>query len=85
MWQSLEGRSQEYFRLYPKNSGNVLQGTIVAFEDSPALINYKIDCDSSWFTLRVLIHSEVDGKAYDLELTINPKHIWLTVNPLYPL
>lgn len=46
-------------------------------EVSPALIEYKVECDEYWMTRSVMVTQETEGKTNRLQLTVDSDQNWL--------
>lgn len=84
VWICKDCFSSEYFLLSELDESYILRGTVIVNETVPALINYEVACDKHWFTKRVHITQEQDGKINSLTLKTDEKHSWYKAESLLP-
>lgn len=77
IWVCNKCPSYEYFTLSQSSSGNVLHGTVIAYETLPMLINYRICCDLNWQTMSAEISQRIGGKKKTLTLQTNDRQNWV--------
>lgn len=77
LWQSLYTPGAERCRLRRLPDGWGLAGTVVlALDDAPAQVTWRVECDDDWRTRRVAIELEVGNEARALELRVGEHRRW---------
>jgi Putative glycolipid-binding len=67
----------EYCRLYFQNERWCLSGTAVFVRDNkPTLLEYDIECDSAWHTVRAKVLGRVGEDEIDLAIEVDPDKSW---------
>ena len=86
MWRRLDIPGLEVAELASGASGPALSGVVLlAHQDRPCRLEYRIACDSAWQTRTVDIRGHIGATPVSLELSRNAEHSWQVNNVLQPI
>jgi hypothetical protein len=77
LWQTLVWPGSEYCCLWGYDDGWRITGTVLAaIEETPARIQYQVECDPAWHTRLVEIEVEKGAASQTLYLAVDAQQRW---------
>jgi uncharacterized protein len=77
LWRGIDRAGHDYCSVYNEQDRWFLSGVAVFLhDDQPCRLEYEVQCDSAWNTLRAKVSGWVGDKPIDVEITTAPDHRW---------
>lgn len=79
VWRRLDaiGAGHEFARVWAKNSKRFLAGTaIFVNEEAFCKLDYQIECNANWRTIRTTVSGFVGDKKVNVEISVDAEKYW---------